>query len=273
MQQVQHKLTSDPYNTDFTPVHPALEPVSPLDATSSSSFTVSSTDEDDSKTISPQTPSSFSPGSPRRVFKNLHGHFLDVQQQRIPFPDNSFDFTMQHMASFSYRRDRWPQILDELVRVTKPGGYIQLFEIDYQSRKLGPEGKAWLFEMIKHVRAKLNIEPTIARHLDKMLAAAGLVEVEARQVSIPIGEWGMDMGALWQQNLEEFLRASGPVISSTMAISMEEYTRRCNRLLKELQYTKAFTNIHAAWARKPLDGHVETCWDECPPFQHDNQQH
>lgn len=146
MQQVQHKLTTDLHNTTFTPVHPALEPVSPLDGTSSCSLTVSTTDDDDSKTISPQTPSSLSPGSPRRVFENLHGHFLDVQQQRLPFPDNSFDFTMQHMASFSYRRDRWPQILDELVRVTKPGGYIQLFEIDYQSRKLGPEGKAWLFE-------------------------------------------------------------------------------------------------------------------------------
>lgn len=129
------------------------------------------------------------------------------------------------------------------------------------------------FVVIKHVRSKLNIEPTIARYLDKMLTAAGLVEVETRQISIPIGEWGMDMGALWQQNVEEFLRASGPVISSTMAISMEDYTRRCNRLLKELQYTKAFTNIHAAWARKPLDGHVETSWDECPPFQHDKQQH
>jgi hypothetical protein len=37
----------------------------------------------------------------------------------------------------AFREDQWPWVLNELFRVTKPGGHIELVEFDWQFRPMG----------------------------------------------------------------------------------------------------------------------------------------
>lgn len=46
----------------------------------------------------------------------------------LPFPDKSFDFVYQRSMTLAYTLDQWEFVIDELIRVTKPGGWIQLGE-------------------------------------------------------------------------------------------------------------------------------------------------
>jgi ubiquinone/menaquinone biosynthesis C-methylase UbiE len=61
----------------------------------------------------------------------------------LPFPDNTFDFVMQRLSTPAYTSGQWNSIVGEMIRVARPGGYVQFIEIDYNAQGLGPAGQAW----------------------------------------------------------------------------------------------------------------------------------
>jgi ubiquinone/menaquinone biosynthesis C-methylase UbiE len=76
----------------------------------------------------------------RCLLKNLDFYQVDVTQERLPFQDDEFDFVKQRLVTASFTLDNWKSVLQELIRVTKPGGYIELIEIDFSTYNLGPKG-------------------------------------------------------------------------------------------------------------------------------------
>lgn len=79
----------------------------------------------------------------RKLLPNLDFYKISIVSGRLPFPDNHFDFVKQRLVTASFTLADWKRVMEELVRVTKPGGYIQLLEIDYNTFNLGPNGRAW----------------------------------------------------------------------------------------------------------------------------------
>ncbi|RUS12985.1 S-adenosyl-L-methionine-dependent methyltransferase, partial [Endogone sp. FLAS-F59071] len=61
----------------------------------------------------------------------------------LPFPDKSFDFVYQRSMTLAYTLDQWEFVIDELIRVTKPGGWIQLVELDMRFDSRGPQFTHW----------------------------------------------------------------------------------------------------------------------------------
>lgn len=48
----------------------------------------------------------------------------------LPYPDNSFDFVHMRLFIYALKKEEWPIAVKELLRVTKPGGFVQLMETD-----------------------------------------------------------------------------------------------------------------------------------------------
>lgn len=46
----------------------------------------------------------------------------------LPFEDGTFDYCFQRLHCAVWREAEWPKVINELVRVTKPGGWIELGE-------------------------------------------------------------------------------------------------------------------------------------------------
>lgn len=53
----------------------------------------------------------------------------------LPYPDNSFDFVHMRLFVAALKVEEWPLAIKELVRVTKPGGYFQMVELDMKVKK------------------------------------------------------------------------------------------------------------------------------------------
>ena len=49
--------------------------------------------------------------------------------QGLPFPTCQFDFTHQRLLVGAIPAPRWPEVVQELVRVTRPQGWIELLEV------------------------------------------------------------------------------------------------------------------------------------------------
>jgi len=55
----------------------------------------------------------------------------------LPFPDNTFDFVRQAFVIICINWRSWKEkVVKELIRVTKPGGYIEIMDI--QRRDINP---------------------------------------------------------------------------------------------------------------------------------------
>ncbi len=46
----------------------------------------------------------------------------------LPFPDASFDFVHMRLLYLAIPHDRWPSVVSELVRVARPGGWVESLE-------------------------------------------------------------------------------------------------------------------------------------------------
>lgn len=86
-----------------------------------------------------------------------------------------------------------------------------------------------------------------------MLREIGLVDIETRFVTIPLGPWGLDIGNLWEQNLDAFLESGQPFLTDLLQISDTEYKKQRKILKNDFVggHVKPFNNAYIAWGRVP----------------------
>jgi ubiquinone/menaquinone biosynthesis C-methylase UbiE len=61
--------------------------------------------------------------------ENVSFQQMDVTDG-LPFQDNTFDFVHLRLFVLAFNETQWDETLKEIYRVTKPGGYVQLMEVD-----------------------------------------------------------------------------------------------------------------------------------------------
>ncbi|KAI8364358.1 uncharacterized protein BYT42DRAFT_506332 [Radiomyces spectabilis] len=188
----------------------------------------------------------------KRYLDNLEIHVCNIPYDGLPFEDNTFDFVQQNLSAIVYTRSDWSRMLAELIRVTKPGGYIQLMEVDYYIHHCRLEQDVWLEKVLRSIEDHFHVQPHIARQLDTLLKEAGMTEVDGRLVSIPFGAWGLDIGILWQQNVDNVVEAMKPFLSSLLNMDGSTYRDKWRATVDELEHAKAFHNVHISWGRKPF---------------------
>jgi len=68
--------------------------------------------------ISPIQPSQIKPKDFTFIQANLFGG--------LPFADDSFEFVFQRLLVGAIPKNKWPFVINELTRVLKPGGYLEV---------------------------------------------------------------------------------------------------------------------------------------------------
>jgi len=72
--------------------------------------------------ISPIQPSQIKPEN----FNFIQANLLDG----LPFEDDTFDYVFQRLLVSSVPTDKWPVVIEELIRVLKPGGYLEVSHVE-----------------------------------------------------------------------------------------------------------------------------------------------
>lgn len=103
------------------------------------------------------------------------------------------------------------------------------------------------------MKEKRDIDVRVTSQLDQMLSDAGLLDIQTKFVSVPIGSWGLDIGNLWRQNYELFFESAQSILVELMEMSHSEYKRKVDAMMDELNEYKPFSNIHLVWGRVPGD--------------------
>ncbi|RCH87832.1 hypothetical protein CU097_003627 [Rhizopus azygosporus] len=97
----------------------------------------------------------------------------------LPYEDNSFDFVHMRLLILALREEEWPAAISELIRVTKPGGMIQLLEMDLrQQQKDDPSGALYrIGSAVRDICISKGQNPSIGTEFEKMLSKHSNIKI------------------------------------------------------------------------------------------------
>ncbi|HEY7124502.1 MAG TPA: class I SAM-dependent methyltransferase [Ktedonobacterales bacterium] len=162
---------------------------------------------------------------------NFHFQVHDALQG-LPFEPNRFDLTHLRFVGSFVSRQRWPWLLKEMERVTRPGGYLEVVELE-DLRSPSPA-----FNRFKEVGKRLldmrDLHQFPAPYVAEYMEQARVKQIQVKRVILGTGRQSerqqrllvADTLAIWT-NLQ-------PIIVKVGLLADEEYTRLLEQLKEEL---------------------------------------
>jgi ubiquinone/menaquinone biosynthesis C-methylase UbiE len=188
---------------------------------------------------------------------NVSFHIMDILKP-LDFPDNSFDLVNARFLSSFLRRENWPLIFREILRVVRPGGIVRLTEPE-----AGMTNKPHLEEAL-HIgmqamgRAGLNFSPNgyhygIVHMLPSFFRQADLPILGQRAHFIEYS-FGTEAHESFYHDLTLALQLFEPLVVNMQLATAQEWRTLSQRGLAEM-YDEDFCAawmLLTVWGEKPL---------------------
>ncbi|HEY1389982.1 MAG TPA: class I SAM-dependent methyltransferase, partial [Ktedonobacterales bacterium] len=97
----------------------------------------------------------------------------------LPFADASFDFVHQRLVFLAVPTARFQEVVNELARVTRPGGWVELIEGGGISQSSGDAVQTWL-RWMGTASAQRGIDSRQGGQIGQFLKTAGIHNVQTR---------------------------------------------------------------------------------------------
>lgn len=118
----------------------------------------------------------------------------------LPFPSRNFDYLHARLLVAAVPANAWPALLREYVRVTRPGGWIELFEGGTTFLNPGPLTQQFLAWWQQFSKQK-GINAALMEHLPNLMHKLDLRNIHTKVLHVPVGKWGGRAGAMLLANL------------------------------------------------------------------------
>jgi SAM-dependent methyltransferase len=115
----------------------------------------------------------------------------------LPLRDDQFDFVHQRLLVAGVPLASWPAVVRDLARVTRPGGWLELVEFPWEVEGAG-QATDHLMELSRRMATAGGLDPrrVVVDSLQSYLHQVGLEDISSRDVALPIGPRGGEVGSL-----------------------------------------------------------------------------
>lgn len=166
----------------------------------------------------------------------------------LPFEDASFDFVHQRLLVFAIPLLHWQLLINELVRVTCRGGWIELVEVTTDFQHAGPSTQQ-ILNLIVLASLQSGLDPAISQRIHILLSKAGLKHVGTSTQLIPAGTWGGQLGIMGLTNLQAIVEAMKPLVLQQTQTTPEEFERLVTEMIQECEQYKTTFTFHIAYGK------------------------
>jgi len=170
--------------------------------------------------------------------------------EALPFGNATFDYTHQRLLFAAIPRPRWPQVAAELVRVTRPHGWVELVEGNVGAGAASPAEQIFT-QWALTVTAMRQIDLQIGPHLPTFLRDAGFTNVDVREVQIPIGKHGGRLGRMMQTDVLAVIQGLRGPILATGVTDAATFDATISQWLAEVDRYQSVWAIHVAIGQRP----------------------
>lgn len=190
-----------------------------------------------------------SPIFPQRISENCHFQLCNIIEG-LPFKDNSFDYVHCRNGLMAFSTKEWIQkVIPEMVRVTKPSGFIEHCEVDGLHVNEGPIMKQ-ITNATMEFHESCDIDGMIGEKLEEILKDNGsLHNVHHHPKYSPLGSWG-EHGRMAIDNFSQVSLALRVQLSEIMGISPTELDDIVRRSVIEAESKRTYFKTHRLYAQK-----------------------
>lgn len=189
-----------------------------------------------------------------QVDNRVEFHVMDALRM-LEFPNSFFDLVNMRCGGSFMRTWDWPNLLNEMLRVTRPGGVIRLTEpeILHQSNSPALTQLYKMFQCAMFRAGHLFSEETagIIDHLARMLHQKGCLDVQAKDHFLQYPA-GTEAGEAYYQNMKHFFRTLRPFLEK-WGCAAKDYDAIYQQALAEMQQATFHSTWHlrSAWGINP----------------------
>lgn len=188
------------------------------------------------------------PASHIRLPLNCHFTQGDILRG-IPYPDHVFDYTHQRLLVGGIPTYQWPFVVQELLRVTRPEGYIELLETGNVFHHMGPatqQLKGWWDAGMGRAGFDLAMMPTI----DALLARLGLQNIHMETIQVPLGKWAGRAGDLLGRDIFEVFKSFKAVYVNRLGVQPALFDQLVALLPEEWEVHHTTYEFYAVFGQK-----------------------
>ena len=186
------------------------------------------------------------PGSPPN-YRAVRANLLSG----LPFAGDRFDLVHQRFLFSGVPVTDWPAVIADLVRVCRPGGWIELVE---GATRFEPETPAAsrLTELMGGLYETRGLDSAgvVFDSLDAYLVTSGVEQVERRTVSIPLGEWGGRLGSLMASDARSLFTRRSPAFAATFGVHTQDCLDLISAAIEEWEQHHSTYSVAVATGRK-----------------------
>jgi SAM-dependent methyltransferase len=139
----------------------------------------------------------------------------------LPFAEGSFEYTHMRCMILAIPARLWPFVIEEVVRVTAPGGWIEIFDGGQGCEHIGPNMRQVL-TWGEQVLAQRGFAVQVIDHLGMMLRQAGAHQVQEQRFTIPVGSWAGRAGDLMGKDLLALFEAFKVPLCTALSLQREQ---------------------------------------------------
>ncbi|CAG8610881.1 26069_t:CDS:2 [Dentiscutata erythropus] len=110
----------------------------------------------------------------------------------LPYDDLTFDFVSVRLMAIDIPDDKWPELLNECVRVLKVNGWIEVMDSDGEPISDGPWTKI--------------VNRATTKHYQNLRSLPNLSDITHESRIMKIGKWGGKIGELSSQYFRELFK-------------------------------------------------------------------
>ncbi|KAJ3102970.1 hypothetical protein HK100_004283 [Physocladia obscura] len=165
--------------------------------------------------------------------------------EKLPYEDNTFDYVHQRALVLGMPREKFPDALRELIRVTKSGGWIELVEADIVLYNAGPYSQTLTTAAFDGLHRR-GLDCYAATNLPFYVKQVSehVEKEEQKMVHLSLG-WGSKMGILFGADIKAGFLGLEDWMHKSMNLSREDYRQLVQGCYSEWPQHKSFGQFRA----------------------------
>ncbi|KAF5318603.1 hypothetical protein D9619_010821 [Psilocybe cf. subviscida] len=170
-----------------------------------------------------------------------------------------FTLVHQRLIIGGVKYDEWEALIQDIYRVTAPGGWVQLCEnnaiYEVPGVEQGPATKR-LLETLKRLGDAIAMDLLCTRRIEELMNAAGFGDVRVEERVTPLGAWNGEASRRHGENMMTVLHGLKAGVLMFGGLGMvrngEEYEAVCNEAEREwAEGPGAYVGWYVFTGRKP----------------------
>ncbi|CDS13309.1 hypothetical protein LRAMOSA05487 [Lichtheimia ramosa] len=168
----------------------------------------------------------------------------------LPYEDNTFDFVHMRQLIVALRAKEWPVVLNEIYRVLKPGGLVQLVESDFTEAGHSNLIDAVMTTLHRAMQER-GQDPFVASKLERLLSEAQFQDVQQQVRVIQFGQDSDPIAGEMMYSWKSAMRSIKPFLAPRLLKNPDEYSMVLERYFQECTHYNWHMKLWAVCACRP----------------------